>query len=62
LPGYLEYLKLPPRTTYTGSGGGEYNAIGEYENLNSDPLISFFEYAVGMEGMKKNPCVSVRSV
>ena len=33
-------------------GGGEYNAIGEYENLNSDPLISFSEYAVGMDGMK----------
>jgi type I restriction enzyme R subunit len=49
---YNEILKLPPRTTYTGSGGGEYNAIGEYENLNSDPLISFSEYAVGMEGMK----------
>jgi type I restriction enzyme R subunit len=49
---YNEILKLPPRTTYTGSGGGEYNAIGEYENLNSDPLISFSEYTVGMEGMK----------
>jgi type I restriction enzyme R subunit len=45
-------LKLPPRTTYTGGDGGEDYIISEYENLNSDPLISFSEYTVGMDGMK----------
>jgi len=49
---YNEVLKLPPRTAYTGGGSGEDNIISEYENLNSDPLKSFSEYAVGMEGMK----------
>ncbi len=49
---YNEVMKLPPRTTYNESGGGEYNTISEYENLNLDPLISFSEYAVGPEGMK----------
>lgn len=49
---YNEVLKLPPRTTYTGGGSGEDNIINEYENLNSDPLKSFSEYAVGMDGMK----------
>ncbi len=49
---YNEVLKLPPRTTYTGGGGGEDYIISEYENLNSDPLISFSEYTVGMDGMK----------
>lgn len=49
---YNEVLKLPPRTTYNREGGGEYNTVSEYENLNRDPLISFSEHAVGLEGMK----------
>lgn len=48
---YNEILKLPPRTTYRGGGDSD-NRISEYENLNTDPLISFSEYAVGPEGMK----------
>ncbi|VVB89950.1 Type III restriction enzyme, res subunit [uncultured archaeon] len=49
---YNEVLKLPPRTTYKGGGGDEYDTINEYENMNTDPLISFSEYAVGPDGMK----------
>jgi type I restriction-modification system DNA methylase subunit len=49
---YDEVLELPPTGTGTGDGDGGVINIDEYETIQPDPLSSYVESRVGLDGMK----------
>jgi len=49
---YDEVLELPPTGTGTGNGDGGGIDIDEYESIKLDPLSSYIESRVGLQGMK----------
>ena len=49
---YDEVLELPPTQTGTGGGDGGGINVDEFENIRPDPLSSYIESRVGLDGMK----------
>jgi type I restriction enzyme R subunit len=48
---YDEIIELPPEGDGGGNGGGK-TIIKEYENISTDPIDTFKEIPIGLEGMK----------
>ena len=49
---YDEVLELPPTQAGIGGGGGGGTSIDEYESIMPDPLASYIESRVNINGMK----------
>ena len=49
---YGEVLELPPTGTGTGAGDGGGINVDEFESIKPDPLSSYIESRVGLDGMK----------